>query len=52
MDSAAGRRAVYTVAVSRPALVHLGTAEVRGQFGQLIDLIDMLLNYDSESLLV
>lgn len=31
MDPPAGRRAVHTVAVDRPALVHLGTAEVKGQ---------------------
>lgn len=43
MDSAAGCRAVYFVAVSRPAFVHLGAAEVRGQFEQSINRIDMLL---------
>lgn len=32
MDPAAGCRAVHIAAHSRPALVHLGAAEVRGQF--------------------
>ena len=49
MDSATGRCAVHTVAVSCPALVYLGTAEVRGQFEQMINLIDMWLNFDSAS---
>ena len=31
MDPAAGRGAVYLVAVSRPAPGYLGAAEVRGQ---------------------
>lgn len=34
MDPAAGRRAVHIVAVDRPALVHLGTAEVKGWHSQ------------------
>lgn len=49
MDSATGRCAVYTVAISRPALVHLGTARVTGQFEQLIKLIDKLFNIDCGS---
>lgn len=42
MDSAAGRCAVYFAAVSRPALVYLGTAEVWGQFEQWMYLMNML----------
>lgn len=38
VDPAAGRRAVYFVAVSRLAPVYLGAAEVRGQlFQQPVD---------------
>lgn len=49
MDPAAGRRALYIVAPSRPATVHLGTAEVRGQFKRLLDMIHMLLNWTFSS---
>lgn len=49
VDSSAGRCAVYTVAIGRPALLHLGTAKVRGEFIQLIKLIGVLLYSDSGS---
>lgn len=43
MDSSTGRCAVYFIAISRPAILHLGTAKVKGR---LIKLIDKLLNFD------
>lgn len=47
MDSTTGRRAVYTVANSRPSHLHLGAAEVRGQCDHLIEFGYMLLHFDS-----
>lgn len=32
VDSATGRRPVYTVAISRPTLLYLGAPKVTGQF--------------------
>lgn len=42
MDSTAGGGAVYTVAVSRPAHLYLGAAEVSGQWDHLMELLFML----------
>ena len=42
MDPAPGRGAVYFAAISRPATVHLGTSEVKGQLEQSDDVVDML----------
>lgn len=42
MDSTAGGGAVYTVAVSRPAHLYLGAAEVSGQWDHLMELLYML----------
>lgn len=49
VDSASGRCAVHTVAVGRPAPLHLGTAEVRGEWIQWIKLIGALLYSGSGS---
>lgn len=32
MDPAIGRGVIYSTANSRPAVLHLGTTEVRGQY--------------------
>lgn len=46
MDSTAGGGAVYTVAISRPAHLYLGVAEVSGQWDHLMELVYMLHYFD------
>lgn len=51
MDSASGRCALYFVALSRPALLRLGTPEVGGKITQLIQLTDSRVLSASAALL-